>query len=132
MEAQDIRYLFRNYNRYKQIIENLKDKLQTLRTQAEKITPNYGSEGGSGGKNSNSKVENYAIKIQECEDNIKKIQMFVDTADDYLRQLKTHQRKLIKDVLINDNSYEYIANIEDTTPENIRKMVNSALNYLAK
>lgn len=132
MDIKDIKYLFRNYERYTQLIENQKEKLAMLRAQAEKITPSYSENSGGGGKNNKSKVEENVIKMHEIESNIQKLEMFINTADDMLKKLKSHQRKLITLVYINNNSYEYAAMVEDTTPENIRKIVNSAFKVLEK
>lgn len=130
MNSKDIKYLFRNYYRYKQLIENQKEKLQQIRTQAEKITPSYSENSGGGGSGNKSKVEENAIKICEVENSIKKLEMLVNTAEEYLKRLKAHQRHLIISVLMDGNTYEYVAYQEDTSPENIRKMIKSALRYL--
>lgn len=132
MDSKDIKYLFRNYNRYKQLIENQKERLQQIRTQAEKITPSYSSDGGGGGKSSKSKVEDNVIKMAEIEQNIDKLQRLVDSADMYRARLKTYQRRIITIALIGNNTLEYVAYLEDTTPENIKKIIKSALKYLER
>ena len=124
MELQDIKYLFRNYTRYKKGIAELNDKLDYLRSQAEKITPNYSSEGGGGGKNSNSKVETAVMKMQEIEEQIAQLEKLVSLADRLLSRLKAHSRHLITEVYINNQTYEEVAEKEHLSVSNLHKMIN--------
>lgn len=131
MDSQDIRMLLKGLKRYKTSKTELQNKLEILNTQATKITPTYGNKGG-GGKSSTSKVENNVVKMQTIEESIRKLDLLIESAEKYLSHLKYYQRLFVEECVVNGLSYQEMAMQEDTTYENVKKIVDNSIKYLEK
>lgn len=132
MNSQDIRLLLRNQKRYKENVKKLQDEIEVYRAKASKVTASYDNKGGSNGRNTSSKVENNVIKIQQYEDTIRKLNMLIECGDKYLNRLKLYQRVFVEDCVVNGISYQEVALREDTSYENVKKIVDNALKKLEK
>jgi len=115
-----------HYKSLKIRIREIQERIDILRVQAEKITPTL-SDDTSHSSDTSSKVERNVIKIVELERRIEKIKNTIQQCDDFLASLKPYQRYIIKTCLIDHVPYTVIARSENTSTQNIAKIVNKAL-----
>lgn len=114
------------YKSLKIRIREIQERIDILRTQAEKITPTL-SDDTSHSSDTTSKVERNVIKIVELERRIDKLKNTIKQCDDFLAGLKPYQRYIIKTCLIDHVPYAVIARRENTSTQNIAKIINKAL-----
>lgn len=114
-----------NYNKNKIKIDKLTEKYLYYESIAEKITTSYNQDGGTGGED--SKIEKYAIKMAEISKQRDRYIKQIQEAEEILYRLKPHQRYFISTCLIHHIPVSVVAFQEDTTSENIRKMIFNAL-----
>lgn len=122
-----MRKLLYNYKRNCNRVRSLKERIEYLRTQAEKITPTLSDDKGMGSHDSSSRVEENVIKIIELERQLKITEDRVNKCDDFLENLKPYQRYIITNCIVNHIPYAVIAKRENTTPQNVSKIVNKAI-----
>ena len=115
-----------HYKNLKIRIREIQERIDILRTQAEKITPTL-SDDTSHSSDTSSKVERNVIKIVELERRIDKIKNTIQQCDDFLAGLKPYQRYIVKTCLIDHVPYTVIARRENTSTQNIAKIINKAL-----
>jgi hypothetical protein len=111
--------------------KTLCEKIEVLQTRAEKITPNYVKSEGSCGFNSESKVEQNCVEIVEYERQAQKLKAQIDFANGLLKHIKSYQRYLVKKAYIFHIPIKRIAIEEHTSEQNIRNIINRALNQIA-
>lgn len=132
MTTQEIKRLFRDYNKTKKKYNNVMMRIEELETKATKTTTNYEpQEGSTGVFNTSSKVEEYSIKVVELQEIADSYKQDLDLADSLLLKLKVYQRYLIKSCLIYHNSYDKMAEVTNTSARNIEKIVSKAVSKLA-
>lgn len=129
MTSKDIKYLFRNVKRYQENVKILREKIEILKAQAEKITPQYGGEGG-GAPGSSSKVENNVIKYAQLTSDLQAYEILIEQAEKYLQRLKIYQRQMVVACLVNHVSYSEVAKSENTTSHNVKKICDNAIKTL--
>lgn len=130
MEKQELKYLLRNLKRYEKNIESLYLEVEVLRTQAMKITPTYSGEPGGGGVS--SKVEDNVIKYEDKLLKIKALEDKVKYAKKCLNQLKAYQRYIVVSCLVYHAPIKQMAFKEHTSPGNISKIIDNALNKISE
>lgn len=109
MTRAEVKKLFREYRENEKSIKELELRILELETLAEKMTPSYQKSEGSQGFNTDSKVEEYCIKIEQIQKRIDAIKERQKMALHYLGLLKPHQKYLIKACLLYNVSYSTIA-----------------------
>jgi hypothetical protein len=114
------------YKSLKIRIREIQERIDILRAQAEKITPTL-SDDTSHSSDTTSKVERNVIKIVELERRIDKLKGTIKQCDDFLSGLKPYQRYIIKTCLIDHVPYAVIARRENTSTQNIAKIINKVL-----
>ena len=103
MERDDIDYIFKNYYRYQQDLEKLKEQVIRWDAAATKITPTYSKDIPTGPRTGppTSKVEKYAIRIARGKEKIQQLEQLIAAGDRLFAALRPHQRYLVKRILCN-------------------------------
>ena len=122
-----MRKLLYNYKLNCKKIQDIREKIEYLKAQAEKITPTLSEEKGGGSFEVKSKIEENVIKLLELESKLKFTQDRVKRCDDFLESLKPYQRYIVTSCIVNHIPYEVIAKREKTTPQNISKIIHKVL-----
>lgn len=127
----NIKNLFWNYNKERRKLKRLMEKIETLETKAEKITPTYSKNESSGSVfNSSSKVESNCVDIVDYQRQAEIIAKQLNYADTLLKMLKSYQRYLVKRAYIYHNSIKSIAISEHTSTKNIQRILDNAIKSL--
>ena len=132
MDTQEVKRLLRNLNRYKSKSKELQERVEIFRTQAEKITPSYGNSGGGSGFNSSSKVEDNVIKYEQLLDEIKRLDGLVAQGYAMMGKLKSYQRYIVRSCLVYHMSYMKMAERENTTSHNVKKICDNAIRKMVE
>lgn len=120
---QDLYY----YKANKRKIAELQEKIEYLRAKAEKITPTYSDDKTGGAFGTGSKVEENMIRILELEEDLKKIEERIDATKSFLDTLKPYRYHIVWSCLVEHMPYHLVARKENTSTQNIAKIVNKAL-----
>lgn len=114
-----------NYEKNKIKVDKLNEKIIYYETLAEKITTSYSQDSSSNG--TDSKTEKYAIKVVELMKQKERYTKNIKDAETIIKALKPHQRYFVSTCLVHHIPVSVVAFQEDTTSENIRKMIFNAI-----
>ena len=128
MTRQEKKNILGQYQRICEQIDNIKNRLEEIRTAGEKITQSYSDVGYS--SSSESKVERAAIKIPDLEAELRKKTAEKERIDSAIRSLRSNQQELIKMIYIDGISQNRVAQLLHKTPNTIRTVVNRAVDEL--
>ena len=128
MTRQEKKNILGQYQRICEQIDNIKNRLEEIRTAGEKITQSYSDVGYS--SSSESKVERAAVKIPDLEAELRKKTTEKERIDNAIRSLRSNQQELVKMIYIDGISQNRVAQLLHKTPNTIRTVVNRAVDEL--
>lgn len=130
MEKRQVKKLFTTLNANRMKVLQLEEDILYLETVAEKITTSYSEDKGGGSFDTTSKIEKNCVKIADLQTKIDFLRAKITHTEDLMLKLKPYQRYIVSNCIVHHIPYSVMAEQEDTTANNIQKIIDNAINWL--